>query len=184
MTVATQIKLGNVVILDGELYKVIKLTHITPGKGNAVVQTDLRNVKSGVKTNKRFRSSEDVETAEIRTIKMQYLYNEGDTFHFMDQENYQQYELSRDLIAEAIHFIVPENVYEVSTYEEAPMGIVLPTRVAIQVAQTDPAQKGVQGKTKIAKSESGLSVKVPLFIEEGESIVVNTETNEYIERAK
>ncbi|MBF0107047.1 MAG: elongation factor P [Deltaproteobacteria bacterium] len=183
MTVATKIKKGNIIVLDGELFKVLKLTHITPGKGNAVVQADLRGVKSHVKTNKRFRSSEDIETAEIKTQKMQYLYSENDTYFFMDQENYEQYELGRELIDDAIHYIIPDNIYDVAIYDDAPIGLELPPRVTIKVAETDPSQKGVQGKTKPAKSESGLVVKVPLFIQEGESIVVNTETGEYIERA-
>jgi len=184
MTVATKIKRGNIIKLNSELYKIIKLTHITPGKGNALVQTDLKNIKTGVKTNKRFRSSEDVETIEVRTRKMQYLYNDGDIYHFMDQESYEQYEIYKELLAEAIHYILPDNYYEVDLNEEIPIGIELPQKIVLKITATDPAQKGAQGKTKPATLETGFVVKVPLFIEEGESVVVNTENDEYIERAK
>lgn len=184
MTVATQLKKGHFILLNGELYRILKLAHITPGKGNAVVQTDLRNVKTGTKTNKRFRSSEDVESAEVRTRKMQYLYKDGDVYHFMDQESYEQYELNKELLADAINYVLPENNYEVDVYEDTPIGIELPPRITLKITETDPVIKGVQGKTKLATLETGFVVKVPLFIEEGESIVVSTENDEYIERAK
>ena len=184
MTVATQLKRGNIITMDGELYRITKLTHITPGKGNAVVQSDMRNVKTGVKTNKRFRSSEDVETVIVRTRQMQYLYQEGEVFHFMDQETFEQYELNDELLSDAIHYIQPENVYDVTLYEESAIGIELPQKMTLKITETDPAEKGVQGKTKQATLETGLVTKVPLFIEEGESIVINTENGDYIERAK
>lgn len=184
MTVATQIKRGQIISISGNLYKIIKISHITPGKGNAVVQTDLRNIKTGTKTNKRFRSSEDVETIEVRTRKMQYLYNDGDIYHFMDQESYEQYELQKELIADAIHYILPENSYEVDLNEDTPIGVELPSKITLKITETDPPQKGVQGKTKPATLETGFVIKVPLFVEEGDSVVVNTESDEYVERAK
>lgn len=184
MTVATQLKKGNVIKLNGELFKILTLTHITPGKGNAVVQTDLRSLKTGVKTNKRFRSAEDVEAAEVRTLKMQYLYSEGEVYHFMDQESYEQYELSKELLGDSMFYIIEENIYDVSTYEDNPIGIELPARMVQKIVETDPAQKGIQGKVKPATCASGLVVKVPLFIEEGEEIVVSTDDGSYIERAK
>ena len=184
MTVATKIKKGNIVKLNNELYRIINLMHITPGKGNAIVQADMRNIKTGVKTNKRYRSAEDVETAEVFNRKMQYLYKDGDVYHFMDQENFEQYELSDELLAETAHYIVPEHNYDVMLYEEAPIGVELPINVTLKITETAPGQKGIQGKTKDAILETGFRIQIPLFLEEGERVVVNTDTNEYIERAK
>lgn len=184
MTVATQVKRGNVIKMDGNLFTIIGLTHITPGKGNAVVQAELRNLMTGVKTQKRFRSSEDLETVDVINRSMQFLYSEGDVYHFMDQESFEQYELNPDVLGDAVYYIIPEKNYEVAVYEEKPIGIELPPHSVLKITETDPAIKGVQGKTKPATLETGLTVKVPLFIEEGELIVVNTETNDYIERAK
>jgi elongation factor P len=183
MTVATQLKTGNTIELENNLYLIIKMAHITPGKGNAVVQVDLRNIKTGVKTNKRFRSSENIQTIEIRARKMQYLYQDGDIYHFMDNENYEQVELSKELLADSIYYILPEHNYEVSFHEDTPLGIELPARMTLKITETDPAQKGAQGKTKPATLETGLKVKVPLFIEEGESVIINSE-GDYMERAK
>lgn len=184
MTVATQIKKGNIIKLGQDLFKIIQLEHITPGKGNAIVQTDLRNVKTGVKTKKRFRSSEDVETVALRTRRMQYLYEDRGIYHFMDQETCEQYELDGDMLAHASHYVVPENVYEVDLYENLPIGIRLPQKMALRIVETAPPQKGVTGKTKAARLETGFEIKVPLFIAEGESVIVNTDTDEYVARAK
>lgn len=184
MTVATQLKSGNTILMDGNLYKIEKLTHITPGKGNAIVQTVLRNVKSGVKTEKRFRSAEDVETVDVFQRKMQYLYNEGDVSHFMDNESFEQYEVNKELLGDASYYLIENTHYDISLYEGQPLGIELPARVTLKIVETAPSEKGVQGKTKPAKLETGLSVNVPLFLEEGEAIVVNTSENAYVERAK
>lgn len=184
MTVATQLKRGRTVLIDGNLYNIEKTTHITPGKGNAIVQTELRNVKTGVKTEKRFRSSEDVETVDIFTRKMDYLYSDGDVHHFMDKESYEQYELQKDILGNALYYLQENQTYEVSTYEGAPIGIALPQKMTMKIVETTPAEKGVTGKTKPAKLETGLTVNVPLFIDVDESIVINTDSNEYLERAK
>lgn len=184
MTVATQLKSGNTVLIEGNLLKIEKLTHITPGKGNAIVQAILRNVKTGVKTEKRFRSAEDVETVDVFTRHMQYLYSEGDVFHFMDTETFEQYEIKKDFLAEAVYYLIANTTYDIALYENQPIGIDLPPRVILKITETSPAEKGVQGKTKHATLETGLSVTVPLFLNEGENIVVNTSDNSYIERAK
>lgn len=183
MPVATQLKVGHVVILDGQLYRVLKLTHITPGKGNAVVQSDLRNLKSGVKTEKRFRSSEHVERAEIMTRMMQFLYESDGVFYFMDAESFEQYEMSRDLINDVRDFLAPEAHYTVDLYEGAPIGIELPPRVTMTIKATDPAQKGGAGKSKDAVCETGLVVKVPLFLVTDDKIIVDTESRTYVERS-
>jgi elongation factor P len=184
MVVATQIKRGNVLKLDGELFKILKLTHVTPGKGNAVVQTDLRSLSSGVKTEKRFRSSEDVEIAYIDTRTMQFLYIDGDRYHFMDGESFEQFEISKELLGDDTAFLVPNENFAVDIYEGAPVGITLPDNVILTIEKTDPPQKGSGGKTKPATTNTGLDVKVPLFLAEGEGIVVRTVDGSYLERAK
>lgn len=182
MVVATQIKNGNAIIVDGNLYKILKIDHITPGKGNAVVQVEMRDMQTGIKTQKRFRSSEDVDVASLLTRKMEYLYEDSGVYHFMDQENYQQYELSKDDIGNAINYLKTNMVVEITLHDEKPVDVVLPKNIVLKITETDPIQKGVQGKVKPATLETGLVVKVPLFVGEGESVKVNTDTNEYIER--
>lgn len=183
MIPATQIRVGNILKFEGDLCRVIKIQHVTPGKGNAVVQTDLRNLRTGTKINNRFRSTETVEKVEVFDRKMQFLYKEGKIYHFMDPENYEQLEIQEEVLEEAIPFLKPEAVITVSLYEGKPMGIALPSRVTLKVSQCDPPIKGKQGATKEAVLENGNTVKVPLFIKEGDSIVVDTESNSYAEKA-
>lgn len=183
MASATQIKVGNTVIFNGELCRITKLTHITPGKGNAVVQAEMRNLGSGSKMQNRFRSSENVEVASLQTRGMQYLYESEGIFFFMDMENYEQYEVGSTLLGDDVQFLVPETKYIVDLYEGKPIGLELPPRLTFKILQTDPAEKGSAGKTKPATLEGGLVVHVPLFLATGEAIVINTETREYVERA-
>lgn len=184
MPVATQIKKGEAVILNGELYKILNLQHITPGKGNAVVQADLRNIKTGIKTERRFRSNEDVEVADLIMRKLQYLYESDGVFHFMDVQTFNQYEISRDIVSDATDFLVPETVYQVDLYESNPVGIELPAKMNFKVIETDPPTRGEAGKYKPAKLETGLVIQVPLFIATDEVVVVNPEKKEYVERAE
>lgn len=183
MIPATQIRAGNILKFEGDLCRVLKIQHVTPGKGNAVVQTELRNLRTGTKINNRFRSTETVEKVEVFDRKMQFLYKEGKIYHFMDPENYEQLELQEEVLEEAIPFLKPEAVITVSLYEGKPMGITLPSRVTLQVSRCDPPIKGKQGATKEAVLENGNTVKVPLFIKEGDSIVIDTESNSYAEKA-
>lgn len=184
MPVASQLKTGNTILLEGQLFTILTLTHITPGKGNAVVQTDLRNIKTGIKTNKRFRSQEDVETVDVMFRKMSFLYNEGTAYHFMDQENFNQYELPLDFLGDSVNYLLPNTVYDMQLYENQPIDINLPPTITLKIIETDPPQKGNPGKTKIAKLETGLSIQIPLFLAEGESVIINTSKKEYLERAK
>lgn len=182
MTVATQIKTGNAIIIDGNLYKITKLEHITPGKGNAIVQAEMRDMKTGIKTQKRFRSSEDVDVVTLSTRKMEYLYEDQGVYHFIDQEDYQQYELKRDELGNAVNYLITNSIVEVTLYEEQAVDVVVAKNMNLKIIETDPIQKGVQGKMKPATLETGVVIKVPLFVGEGELVKVNTDTNEYIER--
>lgn len=183
MIPATQIRVGHILNHEGDLYRVLKTQHVTPGKGNAVMQTDMRNLNTGIKINKRFHSSEKVDRVEVFDRKMQFLYQEGKVYHFMDPETYDQLEIQEDILEEAIPFLKPESVITVSLYENKPVGISLPTRVTLTITQCDPASKGKAGATKEAVLENGNKVRVPLFLKEGDEIVINTETNSYMEKA-
>jgi elongation factor P len=183
MIPATQIRVGNILKFEGDLCRVLKIQHVTPGKGNAVVQTELRNLRTGSKINNRFRSTETVEKVEVFDRKMQFLYKDGKIYHFMDPENYEQLEIQEEVLEEAIPFLKPETIITISLFEGKPMGITLPSRVALKVSRCDPPIKGKQGATKEAVLENGNTVKVPLFIKEGDSIVVDTESNSYAEKA-
>src|SRR3989339_230011 len=132
MTVATQIKKGEVLKLNNDLYRIIRLDHITPGKGNAIVHADLRSLTTGVKTNRRFRSSEDVESVVVYNRKMQYLYQEAELYHFMDTETFDQYELGKNVLDDAIYYILPDHKYDVMIFEEVPIGIDIPPSVTMK----------------------------------------------------
>lgn len=186
MPVATQIKRGQTIIVNGELYKILTLTHITPGKGNAVVQTDLRNIRTGIKTEKRFRSAETVEVAFMETRDMQYLYEADGVYYFMNPKNYDQLEVSTELLGDDVKYLVPEMSITMDFFEDNPVGVALPASVTLKVVETDPVVKlntQKSSSTKPATLESGLVTKVPMFICEGESIVVSTEDGRYLERA-
>jgi elongation factor P len=180
---ATQIRVGYIIKFEGDLCKVLKVQHVTPGKGNAVVQTDLRNLRTGIKINNRFRSTETVEQVEVLIRKMQFLYQEGKIFHFMDPETFEQLEIDEAVLTDAIPFLKPEAVLSVSLYEGKPVGIALPTRATLRITRCDPPTKGMAGATKDALLENGITVRVPLFIKEGDPIVVDTETLGYMEKA-
>lgn len=183
MISATQIRVGNILKHEGNLCRVLKIQHVTPGKGNAVVQTEMRNIITGTKINVRFRSSENVDKVEVFDRKMQFLYKEGKIYHFMDPDNYEQIEVDEGVLEEAIPFLKPEATLTLSLYEGKPVGLTLPPRVDLKVTQCDPASKGKAGATKDAVLENGNVVKVPLFIKEGDEIVVDTATNSYAEKA-
>jgi len=184
MISATQIRVGNIIKIDGDLCRVLKVQHVTPGKGNAVVQTDMRNLRTGNKLNNRYRSTEQVEKAEVFDRKMQFLYQDGNIFHFMDPESFEQAEIKKEILAEALPFLKPEAVITISLHEGNPVGISLPPRVTLKVVQCDPPSKGKAGATKEAKFENENVVRVPLFIKEGDDVVVDTETNSYVEKGK
>ncbi|HSA58583.1 MAG TPA: elongation factor P [bacterium] len=180
---ATQIRVGDILNIEGVLYRVLKAQHITPGKGNAQVQVDIRNLKTGIKNNMRFRSVDSVEKVDVFEKKVNFLYQDGDMYHFMDPENYEQFELSKSLLEDVIPYLKPESPIVLLTHDERPISVSVPKKMAFTVAECDPPTKGMAGATKDAVMDNGLQVKVPLFIKTGESIVVDTETGDYLEKA-
>lgn len=179
---ATQIRSGLFLKMNGELFNVLKVQHVTPGKGNAVVQTELRNLRTGIKINQRFRSTETVEEIELVARKMNFLYQDGATFHFMDPESYEQIELPEAMLEGAVKFLKPEAQITVYRHDGKPVSVSLASRIVFEVQQCDPPTKGFAGSTKDAVLENGNVVKVPLFIKVGDVIVVDTETNTYLEK--
>lgn len=182
---ATAIRAGNILDVDGALWRVTKSTHVTPGKGVACMQVEMRNVESGTKTNKRFNSTERVERVTLSQRPMQYLYEDGDLFHFMDTESFEQVTLNRDMLEEALPYLLPEMQVEIEFHEERPLNVRLPQTVVLTVIECDAAMKGqtATGSYKPGKLETGASVMVPPYLEPGTKIKINTDTGEYVERA-
>ena len=183
MITATQIRVGNILKIENVLYRVLKAQHITPGKGNAQVQADIRNLKTGIKTNIRFRSVESVEKIDAEEREMTFLYQEGNIFHFMDPKNYEQIELSQTLLEDSLPYLKPEAKIIILSCEGEPVSVSLPSRMTFTVVECDPAAKGMAGAMKDAKVDNGSTFKVPLFIKPGDGIVIHTETGEYLEKS-
>jgi elongation factor P len=185
MISATQIRVGNILLIDGELFRVLKTHHVTPGKGNAVMQTELRSVKTGTKTEKRFRSTENVEKATMTTKEMEFLYEQDGDYHFMDSETYEQTHMTAEQVGNGTYYLQPNAKVMVELHEGSVLGLQLPQKVTLEVVECDPPLKGATATTsyKPAKVDNGLTVKVPPFINVGDKINVDTATNEYIDRA-
>jgi len=183
---ATQIRKGNIVRIDGTLYKIMNMDHVTPGKGRAHIQTKLRSLLEGTQTEKRFRSDEDIEKVMIESKEMQYLYSDGDGFHFMDTTTYEQVALPSDTLGDAVQYLIPESTINLEWFEGNAIGVDLPPVVDLKVVETPPGVKDAtaSAQRKPAKMETGLVVQVPSFINEGEVIRINTTDASYSERAK
>lgn len=183
---AINLKKGMVFKQDGKLICVLKANHHKPGKGNTVMQMDLRDVMSGSVVHKTMRPSEKIELVEIIKKTAQYLYGEGDIYTFMDTETYEQYEISKDQLGDDVKFLIPNINVDLEFTEEGELiGIILPATVELTVKETEPEIKGstVAGGGKPATMETGLVVQVPDFIKEGEKLVIGTENGDYKSRA-
>jgi len=178
-------KNGMTIELDGNLFTILSFQHVKPGKGGAFVRTKLKNVRTGAVIDRTFRAGEKVELAHIDRRKMQFLYRDQDHFYFMDTENYEQLNLLPDRMGEAPSYLKEGIVVEVQLYEGAPIGVELPAAVELEIKETDPGVRGdtAQGGNKPAVLETGLVVQVPLFIQVGDTIKVDTRTGEYLTRA-
>jgi elongation factor P len=183
---ATQLRPGIVIENDNQLWRVMTVLHITPGNWRGMVQTKLRNLRTGSQTETRFRSEDRVERIILDQVEMEFLYEEGGNFHFMNTETYDQVTIPRDLVGDAADFLAPNLKVEVEFHESNPISVTLPKTVNLKVVKTDPGLKSASATNtlKPATTETGLVVQVPHFITEGEVITVNTETREYQARAK
>lgn len=181
MASATDIRKGNVIILDGELLICTDFRHNTPGNKRGIVQTKLKNLQSGMIITRKFSSTERVEFAFLDKRPCEYLYKDGTSYVFMDSENYEQYHLSEDQVAEQMSFIVENGTVQVTFHEASAISIDLPGSVELEVAHTDPGLKGdsVSNVFKPATLETGLEIKVPNHINIGDRIKVSTQTAEF-----
>lgn len=186
MISATQLKRGMIVKVNGELLRIVDLLHITPGNWRGMVQSKLKNLKSGALANHRFRSEDRVERVILEESEMEYLYNDGQNYYFMNTETFDQLSLPADLLAEEVHYLTPNIRLKIGFYEGKPVGIALPLTVDLTITSTAPALKKatVSNVFKPATLETGLVVQVPSFIEIGERIRVDTSDGKYLERVK
>jgi elongation factor P len=185
MIPATQLRPGMVIKFNNELYSVFKMEHRTPGNLRGFVQAKMRNFKTGTMIEHRFSSEDRVERASLDEHEMEYLYDDGEYFYFMNTENFEQMHLMKDLLGDAVNFLIPQLKVNVEFYEGKPISVELPPSVDMTVVETEPGLKGatVSNVTKPAKLETGLVVQVPPFINEGEKIRVSTSESTYLERA-
>ena len=185
MISATQLRPGMIIKFNNELYSVFSMTHRTPGNLRGFVQAKMRSLKSGTMTEHRFSSEDKVEKAQLEEHEMEYLYDDGEYYYFMNTETFEQMHLMKDLLGDAVQYLIPQLKLKVEFYEGKPLGVELPATVDMLVVETEPGLKGatVSNVTKPAKTETGLVVQVPAFITEGEKIKVNTAEGTYQERA-
>ena len=185
MVSATQMRPGMVIKFNNELYSIFSVNHRTPGNLRGFVQVKMRSLRSGSMTEHRFSSEDKVEKALLEEHEMQYLYDDGEYYYFMNTENFEQMHLMKDLLGDATQYLIPQLMVTVEFYEGKPMSVDLPATVDMTVLETEPGMKGatVSNVTKPAKLETGLVVQVPSFITEGEKIRVNTAEGTYQERA-
>ena len=171
--------------MDGNVVSIIEFQHVKPGKGAAFVRTKIRNVITGAVTERTFNPTEKFPTAFIERKDMEYLYNDGDLYYFMDSETYEQLPISPSILGDNFKFVKENMVCKVLSYKGNVFGVEPPNFVELQVTQTEPGFKGdtATNATKPATLETGAEIKVPLFIDEGEMIRIDTRTGEYMERA-
>jgi elongation factor P len=185
MPAANDLRGGNVIKFNNELHSVFSVTHRTPGNLRAFVQAKLRSLRTGAIFEHRFSSTEQVDRVTLEDQEMEYLYDDGEYYYFMNTKNYEQMHLTKDLLGDAVWYLIPQLKVNVEFYEGKPISVELPSTVDLTVVETEPGLKGatVSNVTKPAKMETGLVVQVPAFITEGEKIRVNTAEGTYQERA-
>jgi len=187
MTISTnQFKNGTHIEIDGKIWKIIEFQHVKPGKGGAFVRTKLRRIEDGSVIDKTFRAGEKFRPVRTESKKMQYLYDSGEAAVFMDSQSYEQIEIPTESLGDSMQWVLPNADVDVLFVDEQPSDVQVPSALEMKVTQTDPGLKGDTasgGGNKPATLESGVVVQVPLFIEEGDSVRVDTRSGEYISRA-
>jgi elongation factor P len=182
---ATRMKKGMLIKIAEDLFRVLELQHVTPGNLRGFVRVRFRNIRTGALSDQKLRSEDTVERAVLDERQMQYLYKDGDAYHFMDTETYEQMHMSAEALGESVNFIMPEATIAVEFYGSEPVGIELPVTVDLKVVDTVPGIKGATASNQVkpATLETGLVVNVPPFINPGDVVRVSTETGEYLSRA-
>lgn len=183
---ASQIRRGMIILYNGQPHRVLDFQHRTPGNLRAFVQARLRNLATGLSTEVRFSSTENVERAVLEQHEMEYLYADGDLHYFMNTETYEQTPLAAEMLGDALDYLLPGTRIEVDYYNGQPIGVELPSSVELEVVETEPELRGATASAsyKPAKLETGVVVQVPPFIKQGDRIRVNPNEGTYIERAK
>ena len=182
---AFEVRVGNLIEMNGSIWKVLKKNHVKPGKGGAFVQLEIKDISAGTKRNDRFRSTDKIEKAHVESRSSQYLYYDNDWYYFMDLVSYEQYELTSESLADQLGYLVPDIEVQINTHNDAPIGLDLPDNVTLEIVETESVVKGqtAAGSSKPAIVETGIRVNVPTFVNVGDRIKVNTVTGAYVERA-
>ena len=183
---ASQLRRGSVIVHGGAPCRVIESQHIKPGKGPAYMQSKLRNLHSGVIFEHRFRAADQLERAVLQTHELQYLYSDGMHYHFMNTENFEMLAIDEEALGDAAKWLIPELVIQAEFYDNKPIGVQLPTVLELKVEETEPAARGDTKTTvtKPARLENGVTIQVPPFVNEGETIRVDPRESKYLERAR
>ena len=183
---ANTLRKGHVIDYNGKLWAVLKSEIMTPGKGAAVVQVEMRDVRAGVKNNIRFRTQETVERVQLHDHEMSFLYATGDEYTFMDQTSFEQMTIPKDIIGDPVVFLQENMICTVQVYEGTALSVTIPATVVLEIVEADPVVKGQTASSsyKPAKVSNGVRIMVPPFIGVGTKIVINTEDSTYIERAR
>ncbi len=181
---ATRLRKGMLIKVGDNLFRILELHHLTPGNKRAHIQVRMRNIRSLMLADEKFRAEEDIERAVLDEREMQYLYNDGDHYYFMDTSSYEQVHISAEALGESTSYLIPEALIRVEFYGDEPVGIELPPTVDLVVKETVPGIKGATASAQVkpATLETGLVISVPSFVNEGDKIRVNTETGEYQSR--
>ena len=184
MISAGDFKNGVTVEIDGNIYQILEFQHVKPGKGAAFIRTRLKNIKTGGVVEKTFRPTEDVETAHVDRSEKQYLYNDGDLYYFMNNETYDQIAIAQDTVGDALKFVKENETVKICSYNGSVFAIEPPLFVELEITETEPGFAGntAQGATKPAVVETGATVYVPLFVNQGDVIKIDTRTGEYLSR--
>lgn len=185
MISVNDIKTGMTVLIEGQIYQIIEFLHVKPGKGAAFMKMKLKNLRTGTTLEKTLNTNVKLEKANISKMNMQYLYSTGDAYNFMNMETYEQIELSEKQIGDDKYYLIENSMVEVTFYEGELLGLILPEKIEVTIVETEPAVKGntTNNALKDAKIETGLNVRVPLFIEQGEKILITTKDGKYSSRA-
>lgn len=186
MLSASDFKKGATFEMDGDVFTIVDFQHVKPGKGSAFVRAKIRNVMTGSLVERTFNPTEKFESAHIDTKEMEYLYNDGELYYFMDPESFEQVPLENDLVEDAMIYMKENMPATIKFYKGKPFSVAAPNFVTLLITHCEPGVKGdtATGASKPATLETGATVNVPLFVNEGETIRIDTRTGEYMERVK
>tara|TARA_Y100001935_G_scaffold246985_1_gene242263 strand:+ start:201 stop:761 length:561 start_codon:yes stop_codon:yes gene_type:complete len=181
---ATEIRVGMILEYKDDLWEVLKTNHVKPGKGGAFAQVEMKSLNKSTKLNERFRSSETIEKALLEEIKFNFLYNDGQTYHFMNPDSFEQIDLNKNLVGEKSKLLSENLEVVINFYNDKAISLILPNQIECKIETTDAALKGqtVSSSYKPAILDNGLNIQVPPFIESGDKIIIDTRTMEYVKK--